>query len=230
MRFISRCWTILFALGLMSGAIVVPRQAVAQTRTFDQAGQSQVWGERNAEAAGYGGSYTNMTTPDPAITRGFSNGPTGTSALTAPPFIEAGPTKACDRDCGLHPYSSAENITGNYMENVDTTKFLASGGNYIYKNYFIGNNTWEGQWCDANGCYVLADWPLGTSTAMPDVASGGEASCLGCPIGSLSTIFEYMIPGGTVTWTPWCYTAVHNTVGGFISACGPNQNWDISYP
>ena len=150
-------------------------------------------------------------------------GPTG---LTAPPFIEVGPTKDCRVDCGLHPYSSWEGVNGNANMHVDTTRWLAAGGWYRYQVYFIGNNQWQTVYCDGNGCGSLDTQDLGTSYSIPYIADGGESGNTSWPIGSFTTSNNQH---WTSTWTYWCYTSVTNNVGGAISGCGPSIDWSVSY-
>lgn len=194
------------------------------------AGNAQVWGQRNNESQGYSGAWTYMTTPNPSgLSLGeWAAGPTGTRH-TNYPFMESGPTKACDLGCGLHPYAAWATNSGNQSEFVDTSVNLQSGGWYQYKNFYVGSNKWQAQWCDGGSCYVLSTPDLGTGSAMPYVFSGGESSDTSEPIGSLTTSGNKYIKGGSTTFTSWCYTSVRNNVSGSISSCGGSQNWNVSY-
>jgi hypothetical protein len=96
-----------------------------------QGGQAQVWGYE-ASASGYSGVDAYLTTPNPNISTGtWTGGPNGVSNYVET-FMESGPTKACDIDCGLHPYGSWQNKLGNKGENVDTSHWLGAGLQYHY--------------------------------------------------------------------------------------------------
>lgn len=193
---------------------------------------AQLWGQRNAESQGYGGQTAYMTTMNPNIAAGnWAAGPNGTTWLVSPPFVESGPTKACDIDCGLHPYAAWGTASGVLDQFVDTSRFLAAGGWYQYKNWFTGNNEWEAQFCDGLGCHVLVRPNLGSSASMPYVSSGGESNHMSTAIGSATTAWHQYILGGTTSFFDWCYTAVtNNTTSGTISACAPSDfSWAFAY-
>jgi hypothetical protein len=169
--------------------------------------------------------------PRPISPRWVAN-PNGLTTLTGPNliFIEAGANKRCYlwvEDCQFHPNMSskkASDLLASYKE--DTTATLAVGGRYQYKVYYIGSNKWEAQWCGST-CAVMSDVDLQTSTAFPSAASGGEANCGACPIGSITTSNNQYMLGGTTTWTPYCHNATVNDVaplGGTISTCGAIQD------
>lgn len=68
-------------------------------------------------------------------------------------FIEAGPIKSCyaGGDCQLHPYFSLA-VAGVGQFNIDTTRYLASGGLYGYKVDKIGPSVFEAIFCSGGGC------------------------------------------------------------------------------
>lgn len=91
-----------------------------------QGDQAQVWGYE-ASAAGYAGQDAYLTTPNPNIGAGhWTAGPNGvTNHIDT--FMESGPVKYCDPDCGLHPYGSWGNRLGNGFQNVDKSIWLGAG-------------------------------------------------------------------------------------------------------
>lgn len=190
-----------------------------------QGGAAQVWGQRQ-RSGGYWGSDIYQNTPNPSISQpNWTGGPNGLSNLVSR-FIESGPTKACDVDCGLHPYGSWGNSTSG-GEFVDTTVWLGGGLTYRYKTNYIGNNQWQSVFCSGSGCRGMVTGSLGTNT-LPYVASGGESS--GPRWGSITTSRATYKPYNTTTWYSWCYISTQNNVGGTISACNTsNFSWTSSY-
>lgn len=193
---------------------------------FAQGGIAQVWGQRY-RSGGYWGVDTYQTTPNPSISSpNWTGGPNAVSNLVDT-FIESGPTKACDLDCGLHPYGSwgAPGTSGG--EYVDTTVWLGAGLTYRYQSNYIGNNQWQSVFCSGGGCRGMITGSLGTNT-LPYVVSGGESS--GSQWGSITTSYAKYKPYNTTTWYSWCYTSTWNNVGGTISACNTsNYSWTASY-
>jgi hypothetical protein len=193
---------------------------------FAQGGNAQVWGQRY-RSGGYWGVDTIQTTPNPSIPSGsWTGGPNGISDLSST-FIESGPTKACDYDCGLHPYGSWGSATDG-VEFVDLTVWLGAGLKYRYRTNYIGNNQWQSVFCSGGSCRGMITGNLGTNT-LPYVASGGESS--GPQWGSITTTNAKYKPYNTTTWYSWCYTSKWiNVTGGTVSACNTtNYSWKSSY-
>lgn len=194
-----------------------------------QGGNAQVWGKRY-RSGGYWGVDTYQTTPNPSISSpDWTGGPNGLSDFAGvATFIESGPTKACDYDCGLHPYGSWGNASGGGGEFVDTTVWLGAGLTYRYRSNYIGSNQWQSVFCSGSGCRGMITGSLGTNT-LPYVASGGESS--GPQWGSITTSYATYKPYNTTTWYSWCYTSTWiNVDGGTVSACNTsNYSWTSSY-
>jgi hypothetical protein len=206
---------------LLAVSIFVMPVLVAQA-----ANQGQLFGALDTGNTATG-SDAYLTTPDP---------PTGygqrTSALTAvtnywnPPFIEAGATKYCTFGCSYHPYWSSSDIYGNYDGAIDYLDNLAPGGWYRYKTFFIGNNTWESQWCSGSGCKKLADVNLHTNAGMRYALSGGESDDVSIPISTNTSNNQRLIG----SWGYYCYNAVLQNGGGTITPCGSNYTWSVHRP
>lgn len=196
-----------------------------------QGGQAQVWGQSAYEGAGYKGVEAYVTTPNPSIAAGeWADGPTAITDFSAPPFIESGPTKACDRDCGLHPYASWMDRNGVYGDNIVMDRFLADGGRYKYWSNFVGNHMWQAVWCDGNGCGQIGYVNLGVNWGLYHVISGGESNGPGTPIGYLTTQYNWFHRVWDDAWHPWCYAYAHVNVNGYLSPCGANEFWSAEYP
>ncbi len=196
-------------------------------------GQAQVWGQRY-DSGGYWGASAYVSTPDPSIPSGsWVAAPTGVTN-TNDIWIESGPTKACDIDCGLHPYGSYSTCPSSSCvhENVDTSRWLAAGGYYTYQSNHIGSptsKTWQSIFCPSGGCVGMITGNLSTDT-LPYVASGGESSSSGVRWGSITTSYNAFKPFNSASWYSWCYTSVRNTVGGTISSCDTSIfSWTVSY-
>ena len=205
-------------------AVIVAFQIVPASAF--QVGNAQVWGHRY-RANSYWGSDIYQNTPNPSISApNWTGGPNGLTTLNTGLYIESGPTKACDVDCGLHPYGSWGG-TSDRDEFVDTTVWLGGGLTYRYKTNYIGNNQWQSVFCSGSGCRGMITGNVGTF-ALPFVASGGESS--GVRWGSITTSHATYKPYNTTTWYSWCYTDTQNNVGGTISACNTsNFSWTSSY-
>jgi hypothetical protein len=197
------------------------------SRVIAQGGNAQVWGQRYRDTEYWGVSVL-QNTPNPAIPAGqWTGGPVGMTNLVGHAFIESGPTKACDRDCGLHPYGSWGNVFGQGGEFVDLSATLGAGLNYRYKSVFIGGGgtSWQSQWCDGVGCRGMITGDVARTT-LPYVAAGGESS--GPHWGNITTSNSFYLPANSNQWSNWCYTSTTNNVGGTISACN-NWSWTSSY-
>jgi hypothetical protein len=185
-----------------------------------QGGLSQIFGNRY-RSGGYWRVQAYMTTPNPSISYpNWAGGPTALGEYPNPPFIESGPTKACDIDCGLHPYGSW-GTSSSGGEHVDTSRWLAAGGWYKYTSWYASNNEWEADFCSGSGCTLMIRGNLGTNN-LHMIGSGGESS--GVRWGSISTASATYRPYNSSTWYGWCYTstALVNVPGGSISTCSSN--------
>lgn len=196
-----------------------------------QGGQTQVWGYE-ASVAGYSGQDAYLTTPNPNISTGtWTGGPNGVTNKTDT-FMESGPTKACDIDCGLHPYGSWHNKLGNGFENVDTGLVLLAGQQYEY--YVINGiggkpNKWAAYFCAPAACYQMVSGNLRMSS-VPYIASGGESSSPGVHWGSITTLYNKYKDPINGSWYSWCYQYVQNNVNGTVSACNSSTHaWTASY-
>lgn len=191
-----------------------------------QGGQSQIFGNR-LSFVGYWRVQAYMTTPNPSISYpNWAGGPTALGEYPNPPFIESGPTKACDIDCGLHPYGAwGTSSTGG--EHVDTTLWLGAGGWYKYTSWYVNNNVWEADFCSGSGCTYMITGNLGTNN-LHMIGSGGESS--GVRWGSISTASATYKPYNSNDWYSWCYssTALVNVPGGSISSCS-NYSWTATW-
>ncbi len=193
---------------------------------FAQGGYAQVWGQRY-RSGGYWGVDTYQTTPNPSIfSPDWTAGPNGVTNILHT-FIESGPTKSCDIDCGLHPYGSWGSPAGGFTF-VDTTVWLGPGLKYRYKSNYIGNNEWQSVFCSGNGCRGMITANLYTWN-LRYVASGGESS--GPRWGSITTSNARYKPYNTTTWYSWCYTSTMiNVEGGTVSACNTTyHSWKSKY-
>lgn len=215
----------------LSSAILLLAATVHSTisSALAQGGNAQVWGQR-FRTDQYWGVDTYQNTPNPSIGSGsWTGGPNGLTTLNDQ-FIEAGPTKACDLDCGLHPYGSwGKASAGTGAEFVDTSITLGAGLTYRYKAYFGGNAQWQSQFCYGSPivCKPMVTTPSNAlSNRLPYVASGGESS--GVKWGSITTSSATYLPYNSTTYFAWCYTSTTNNVGGTISTCS-NSSWTSQY-
>jgi len=183
---------------------------------------------RSVNGKGYWGIDADMTTANPQISANtWAAGPVGLTNLVDT-FIESGPIKACDIDCGLYPYSTWKRSGGNVGRFTDTSANLSPGGNYGYKSYFFGNNQWQSQFCDAYGCRGLASPDLGTDS-LPYVATAGESDPGSIRWGVYMVSAAKYKAYNEASWEYWCYTQVYtNVVGGKVSPC-VNNSWSIIY-
>lgn len=210
-------------------AAALPSPASAQIPL----GAGQVFGIRNAEPQGYSGvsAYMNFT-PGPLAGSG-TYGPVAVGTLfNTDTHIESGPSKACGTpgdDCTLHPYMSWNDGQNDGLVQVDSSLVLQEGGWYRYASYFIGNNNWIAYLIAGDGWHQLYQpVNLRTSSTLPYVGSGGEASCINnCSIGTAYTS-DAQFEIGNTNWFNWCYTAVINNTNGQITACGSNFDWSAS--
>ncbi|MBI4220349.1 MAG: hypothetical protein HY682_09420 [Chloroflexi bacterium] len=202
--------------------------AVTSMATASASDYAQVWGQKY-ESSGTSGTDDYATTNHPSISApNWAAAPNAITDLSTR-FIESGPTKACDIDCGLHPYASwgVNGVPGQF---VDTSVTLAADGLYQYKAWLTTtNNVWEAQFCDGNGCHVLKDVNMGTNNSLPYVVAGGESNHQSVPIGSTTSRYHQVLTG---SWNYWCYTSTHNntSTGTITNNCGsPLYEWTVSY-
>ncbi|MGI0015430.1 MAG: hypothetical protein ACREBU_18590, partial [Nitrososphaera sp.] len=192
-----------------------------------QGGNSQIFGNRY-RSGGYHAVEAYMTTPNPSISYpNWAGGPTALGEFPNPPFIESGPTKACDIDCGLHPYGAWGTTAGGGGEHVDTSIWLGAGFWYRYRSYYLFNGQWQSQFCSGSGCTVMVTGNLQTAN-LHMAGSGGESS--GVRWGSISTGSATYKPYFGSTWYGWCYTStwLYNVPGGSISSC-VNNGWTATW-
>jgi hypothetical protein len=213
--------------------ILLPLGAHAQ----EQSNFAQIWGRYSGTNLTFDGAFAQVSMTFPTVpTDNFVAGPTGitNNSSVGPIYVEAGPIKSCQRndDCRPHPYASWEDNYGNNTLRIVTTYLLGSGGRYNYKVYYIGNSQWQAQYCDGDGCHNLGvPINLAYNRALPYVVSGGESSCLSCPIGTVLTSSNKYNPGGVDTWTLWCYSYVRKNVDGSITACDSrSHSWTVKFP
>lgn len=193
-----------------------------------------VWGERNIESAGYNGSESNITTPAPLIIEPhWANGLTGVSQYNGID-LEAGPTKACDTDCGLHPYVSWTDAYGNVGEVIATGTNLTADAFYTYKTSYAGNGTWRGQFCDANGCRTLGTPNLYWSQSLPYVQAGGRVDTDYTQMGPITLDTNIFLRGYTTNRYIWCYTSNYTNLPPTkvaISQCQAGiGSWQVRFP
>lgn len=196
-----------------------------------QGGMAHVWGYE-ASAAGYSGQDAYLTTPNPNIgSETWTGGPNGVTNF-GDTWMESGPTKACELDCGLHPYGSWHNKLGNWGENVDQSLWLGAGLQY---HYYVVNgidgkpNKFRAFFCSGTGCFSMVTGNLRTSK-LPYVASGGESIYPGVHWGSITTRYNMFKDSSNGNWYAWCYQYVQNNVSGTLSACNSSDHsWTASY-
>lgn len=211
---------------LLLAALIFPawRFLSGQQTTYAQGTYAQVWGKRSGS---FYGVRARVSTPDPALSSGWSVAPTSVGDLVSR-FIEAGPMK---RSSGSrHPYASwiDENGVGGFSERTDIN--LAAGGYYRYKVYYTGTGAWVAMLEYGTGYAPIAMPQLYRYSPYPWVVSGGESSSFNNPIGPLSTTENRYRTGygSGAPWYAWCYTHVHNNCDGAITPCN-NFSWLVSY-
>lgn len=212
-------------------ALLLALQGVGPA-AWAQGGPSHAWGE--TAYSSYWGIAAFMSTPNPSIASGqWTGGPVGVTNFVNR-FIESGPTKACDIDCGLHPYGNWDNASGANHEFVDTSMNLSAGGYYKYYSQRVSGNTWQAVWCYGSPqvCRSMSGGvrDLGVSS-LPYGASGGESS--GAHWGSITTgqTAQFFYANGS-GWINWCYSNAHyqNASGASVSSCSaPYYSWTSSY-
>ena len=187
----------------------------------------RIFGALNTYGAS-GGSEAYLTTPDPLVFPGsWSIALTATGSYPGYPCIEAGSIKNCGVGvCLYNPYYSYYANDGTYDFHEFTQYNLIPGGWYQYKNYYIGNNQWEAQYCPGTGCIVLADIYLGIAGGMPYEASGGESTNTLTSIGTATSYNRWWhIYNGV--WSNYCWNTEQKNVPGTLTACGSNYDWSV---
>lgn len=191
-----------------------------------------IWGQRNIEPQGYNGSESTITTPDPSIVEPhWASGLTGVSQYNGVD-IEVGPTKACDIDCGLHPYVAWTDANGNVGEVISTSIRLTTDAFYNYRISYAGNGTWRGQFCDASGCRTLQTPNLYWRQSLPYVQAGGRVDTDYTQLGPVTLNSNIFILGNTTNRYVWCYTTTYTTLSPTnISQCqGGVGSWQVRFP
>lgn len=191
-----------------------------------------IWGERNLETQGYNGSESTISTPDPLIeSPHWVTGLTGVSQYNGV-SIEVGPTKACDIDCGLHPFVSWTDAYGNAGEVVSTNINLTADAFYTYKTSYAGNSAWRGQFCDASGCRTIQTPNLYWKQSLPYVQAGGRVDTEYTQLGPVTLDGNIFLLGYTTNRYVWCYTRTYTNLSPTaISKCeGGVGSWQIRFP
>jgi len=191
---------------------------------------AEVWGRRWS-ATQYIGVDNFQTTPNPSPPSGtWTAGPNAVSdelGLYYKRVIESGPTKACDIDCGLHPYGGwAIGLVGDDF--VDTTLWLGAGLTYRYYSTRLSGTLWNSQFCSGIQCYGMTTGDL-LVDKLPYVSSGGESLHMSVHWGSIITSAAKYKAYNESIWRNWCWTSTWiNVTGGTVSACS-NWSWTSSY-
>jgi hypothetical protein len=142
-------------------------------------------------------------------------------------FVEAGAKKNANGT--RHPYSSSWD--GFNLQFVEANTNLTANQFYTYQINYIGSGNWKVQYKKNS-----ADPWIYLATAGNrydpywDVIAGGEGSDTCQHIGQTSPVNNKW-RNNLGTWTSWCYSAIWNNVGGYISACSTtNYGWTVRYP
>jgi hypothetical protein len=164
----------------------------------------QVFGQRYS-AGGYWGvsAYQKTLDPGPLTSGLFVDGAVGLSTSNHSNYIESGPSKACDLDCGLHPYGYYTK-SGTTGIRIDTSIWLAANGSYQYQTNYVGSNNWNAIFCSGAGCASMITGNMGTNT-LPYVYAGAESN-IGWGGGYQTSSAKYK-PYNTASWYAWCYTS-----------------------
>jgi hypothetical protein len=217
-----------FAILFLLTVVVFRTVPIAQAET--PLAHAQVWGERY-RSGGYWNVQAYVYTPNPSISSpNWVSNPVGITLDFAITLVESGPTKACDLDCGRHPYGSWVSSSGG-GEFVDLTINLSAGGLYRYKSYYLSNNNWQAAFCGGSGCTNMITGNLGVNK-MYYIVDGGESNGSGVKWGTITNKTNTYKPYNSSTTYSWCYTATHiNVSGGSVSTCSTsNYSWGVIYP
>ena len=126
-------------------------------------------------------------------------------------FIEIGPIETCysNQTCQLRPYYSYVTGTSSGF-NEDTTRLLASGGNYRYRvDKTIVSNEFQAIFCDGFGCGAVLTQDMGRSD-FPYVFSALETTG-GARMWPPVRISSPIAKDTSNTWSPWCFDSVNTT-------------------
>jgi hypothetical protein len=203
--------------------------------------RGQIWGLRN-DPGGYSGGEATMSSPNPQLTKGNGNYATAHAVITnrSNSFIEAGAIKDCrlaTYDCLIHPYSSWQDASGQYSEFVDrATTHTNASTFYTYATRYLGNNQWQGYWCNTSNCFSLSAPNLGQGNGFPWILSGGESYTSTTPMGTIITKNNKSRAAGSTTLKNFCYTTSKNNTGsstvssGTLTTCNTSTyEWTIRF-
>lgn len=125
-------------------------------------------------------------------------------------FIETGPIKTCyaNQTCQLRPYYSyATSTASGFTE--DTTRLLASGGNYGYRVVrTVVNNEFQAIFC-SSGCGVVWTQNMGRND-FPYLFTALETTG-GARLWPPVKIANPKGKDATYTWSSWCFTSTNTT-------------------
>lgn len=145
-------------------------------------------------------------------------------------FIEIGPIKTCytNQTCQLRPYYSYATSTASGF-NEDTTRLLASGGNYGYKvDKTYVPNEFQAIFCSA-GCGTVWTQNMGRND-FPYVFTALE-TIGGARLWPPVKISNPKAKDANSTWASWCFDSVNTTHPDgkvFPNPCIPSNNgWEL---
>lgn len=127
-------------------------------------------------------------------------------------FIETGPIKTCytNQTCQLRPYYSFVTSTATGFTE-DTTRLLASGGNYGSRVVrTVNNNEFQAIFCSGAGCGVVWTQNMGRNDfpyVFTALETTGGARTPWPPI----RVSSPKAKDASCTWSPWCFDSVTTT-------------------
>lgn len=146
-------------------------------------------------------------------------------------FIEVGPIMTCysNQTCQLRPYYSYATGTSSGF-NEDTTRLLASGGNYGYRvDKTIVPNEFQAIFCDGLGCGGVWTQDMGRND-FPYVLTAVETTG-GARMWPPVRVFSPKAKDIYNVWSPWCFDSVNTTHADgrvFPNPCVPAFNgWEL---
>jgi hypothetical protein len=154
-----------------------------------------------------------------------------TTYWTSAIFIEIGPIKTCyaNQTCQLRPYYSyATNTASGFSE--DTTRLLASGGNYGYKvDKTNVNNEFQAIFCSGGGGGAVWTQNMGRND-FPYVFTALETTG-GARLWPPIKISSPQAKDANGAWGSWCFDSINTTHpdGKVVpNPCVPSNNgWEL---